>query len=335
MFKRIGAFVMAMLMTVPLFGCSRANEEVKIGVSLGVGAAVRWEKEKVYMEEKAAELGVEIEVRLNKTDTPKTQQQDCFEMIDAGIDTLILTPRDAGNVKEILDYARSKKVPVINYARVVLGEKVDLIVGYDSNRMGQKMGQYLSEMVTEGDYIILSGPPEDNNAKLLYDGAMRYIKPIKPNINIILDTTVPDWSSDEAKAIVLEAIKANGNKIDAILAPNDKIAGACAEVIEELGITEPVAITGMDAELEAAKRIVAGTQSSTIYMELKELAGTAVTEAVNLGKGEKVNVNAEYDNQSGGTIPANLITGQLVVAQNLDKVLIESGYLTHAEVYNP
>lgn len=332
--KRIISLVcIAVLFSVSLSGCGSAKQNVKIGVSFGVGSAIRWQHEKEYMEQQAKKLGVDIEVRLNQTDKPKTQKQDCFEMIDSGIDVLILTPRDVNKVKEILDYAKEKNVPVVNYARVVLGEKVDLFVGYDSSRIGQRLGQYLSEIVYEGDYIILQGDPGDNNATLLYQGAMRYISPIEDNINILLDAPVKGWSPDEAKKMVIEAISSNNNNVDAILAPNDKIAGACVDALKELGISKHVVITGMDAEIDAAKRIVAGTQDVTIYMDLNELACTAVNEAVHIARNETVNVNSEFDNQSEGTIKANLITGQLVTKENLDKILIDSGYFTKKEVY--
>lgn len=332
--KRIISLIcIAVLFSVSLSGCKSEKQNVKIGVSFGVGSATRWQHEKEYMEQQAKKLGVDIEIRLNQTDKPKTQNQDCFEMIDSGIDVLILTPRDVNKVKEILDYAKEKNVPVINYARVVLGEKVDLFVGYDSSRIGQRLGQYLSEIVYVGDYIILQGDPGDNNATLLYQGAMRYISPIKDNINILLDAPVKNWSPDEAKKMVIDAISSNNNNVDAILAPNDKIAGACADALKELGISKHVVITGMDAEIDAAKRIVAGTQDVTIYMDLKELACTAVNEAVHMAKNETINVNSEFDNQSGSTIKANLITGQLVTKENLDKILIDNGYFTKEQVY--
>lgn len=332
--KRIISLIcIAVLFLVSLSGCESAKQNVKIGVSFGVGSATRWQHEKEYMEQQAKKLGADIEVRLNQTDKPKTQKQDCFEMIDNGIDVLIITPRDVNKVQEILDYAKEKNVPVINYARVVLGEKVDLFVGYDSSRIGQRLGQYLSEIVYDGDYIILQGDTGDNNAKLLYQGAMRYISPIKDNINILLDAPVKDWSPDEAKKMVIEAVSSNNNNIDAILAPNDKIAGACVDALKELGISKHVVITGMDAEIDAAKRIVEGTQDVTIYMDLNELACTAVNEAVHMVKNETINVNSEFDNQSGSTIKANLITGQLVTKENLDKILIDNGYFTKEQVY--
>ncbi len=313
-------------------GCG-GNKQVRIGVSMGVGPAERWDKEKAFMEAKAAEMGLEIEVRLNRSDEPQTYKEDCIEMIDSGIDVLILTPRDVNDVADVMAYAKEKKVPVISYARAAQSEDITLFVGYDNSRIGQRQGQYLSELVFSGDYILLRGDPNDSNAGLLYEGAMRYIEPLGDSINILLDAPVPGWSPEEAKTLVLDAVKANGNQVDAILAPNDKIAGACAEALAELGVTQPVVITGMDAELSAAQRIAQGTQDITFYMALKELADTAVIEAHNLATGKETGANAELPLDAGGFVSANLLTGELVTKENLNRVLIDGGVYAHEDVY--
>lgn len=161
-------------------GCGESKDGIKVGVSLGVGTAERWVHEKQYMEDRAKELNIEIEVRLNSTDEPKTQQEDCFELID----------------------------------------------------------------------------------------------------------------------------------------------------------TSPVVITGMDAQLDAVRRIVNGKQSVTMYMDLKELSTTAINEAYNMATGQKVNVNSKFDNDNGkGGIESNLITGKLVTKENVDQLLIDTGYFTREEVY--
>lgn len=321
------------LICVGLSGCTKKEKSIKIGVSMGVGSASRWDKEAEYMQARALELGAEIEMRINRTDEPKTQTEDCIELIDSGIDVLILVARDVYSTKEIIDYAHKKNVKVISYARVIMNESVDLLVGYDSNRIGQKMGQYLIEMVYEGEYLILRGDSNDSNATILYDGAMSVINPIKDQIHIFADEAVKSWDPAEAKRIVKEAVQANQNRVDAILAPNDNIAGACKEALDELGIRTPVVITGMDADITALQRVVKDQQSCTIYMDLHELAVTAINEAYNIATGEKVNVNSSYDNGSGSPINANLITGQLVTKQNIDKIFIDSGIYTREEIY--
>ena len=80
--KRLLCCIFLVLMCVS--GCDDAPKP-KIGISFGVGEAKRWPAEKGYMEERAQELGMEVETRFNKADAPKTQMQDCFELIDSGI----------------------------------------------------------------------------------------------------------------------------------------------------------------------------------------------------------------------------------------------------------
>ncbi len=349
MLKRLIACVVAAMLACTLIACggSESNtqsksasasnvgsiSDVKIGVVFGVGGASRWPKELEYMKKHAEELGASIETRLNLGDKEQTWQDDCRELIDGGINVLILTPRNTGEVEEVAAYARERNVRVLCYARPPMNSAVDLYVGYDSERLGQLMGQFLTELVYKGDYIVLSGAPEDPNSLLLYQGAMRFIEPLKSNINIILDESVPGWSADAAKQMVLEAVAANGNKIDGIFAPNDKIAGACAAALAELGVSAPVAITGMDAELEAIQRIALGMQSMTIYMDLKELSTNAVDEACKLAMGQATEVNSKFDNGTAEGVDARLITGKVVAKENLDKTIIDGGVFTREQVY--
>lgn len=333
MWRKVINITTVICLTFVVSGCMKRDTTVKIGVSLGVGAATRWEKEAMVMERRAEELGAEMELRLNRTDEPLTQEEDCKEMIDRGIDVLIITPRNVNDVGAIVDYAKEKNVKVISYSRLITGKKIDLYIGYDSNKIGQMLGQYLSETVDKGDYIILQGDPGDYNSELLYQGAMRYINMNKDTIRTILDAPVVDWNVDEAKTMVKNAIAENGGNVDAIMAPNDKIAGACAQALAESGITKQVPITGMDAEIEAIRRIVEGSQGVTVYMNLDELASTAVNEAVHMAKNETVESNGKYDNHSGEEIDANLLTGKLITDKNIDKLLIDTGYVTREQVY--
>ena len=52
-----------------------------------------------------------------------------------------------------------------------------------------------------------------------------------------------------AKKALTEAIRKNNNRIDAVFAHNDRLAGVAADVVRELGIKNHVVIVGMNAEL--------------------------------------------------------------------------------------
>ena len=109
---------------------------------------------------------------------------------------------------------------------------------------------------------------------------------------------------------------ANDMKLDAVLCPNDGLAGGAAAAVQELGLKNHVIIVGMDAELAAVKRLVAGTQDATVYMDLKNMASAAVDQAYALAKGEKVTANSEITNDKGEKIQVYLITGEMVTKES-------------------
>lgn len=318
-----------------LSGCENPSK-LKIGISFGVGEAQRWPMEMEVMVARAQELGMEVEARLNKTDTPKTQVQDCIEMIDSGIAVLILTPRDVRKTDKILEYAKKKKVKVLSYARAVVGENFDLFVGYDTYRIGQTQGLYLAEKTFHGSIAILKGDENDFNSSLMYDGTMKYLRPLaeEGSLKIIQDEFISGWSGERARAMLTDSIIKNNYKIDAVLAQSDVFAGVAADVIKELKIKNHVVIVGMDAELTALKRMVAGTQDATIHMDLKNLAQTAVNEAYNMATQRKPNINSQFNNKSVFQINAYLINGKLVTRESIDRVIIQPGVFTRAAIYD-
>lgn len=320
-----------------LFLCAGCQDTArpKLGISFGVGESKRWPYEMSVMTGRAEELGMDVDARLNKTDTPKTQTEDCIEMMDNGISVLILVPRDSGKTDEILAYARKKNVRVISYARLIMERKIDFFVGYDTLRIGQELGSHLTEKAYKGSIALLGGDARDFNVPLLHQGGMRFIQPLvdKGDMKIILNEFIDDWNPELAKKALAEAIRKNNNRIDAVFAHNDRLAGAAAEVIRELGIRNHVVIVGMNAELPAIRRLVNGTQDATIYMSLDSIANTAVEEAYNLATSKKPNVNTAFNNNSGSPIRSFLINGKIITRENIDKQLIDTGVYTREEVY--
>ena len=61
------------------------------------------------------------------------------------------------------------------------------------------------------------------------------------------------------------ALTANNNKIDAVVASNDATAGGAIQALSAQGLSGKVAISGQDADLAGIKRIAAGTQTMTVY----------------------------------------------------------------------
>ena len=245
MLKKWLSCICAAILFLGLGGCEDNSRKVKIGVSIGAGGAARWQKDMAFMQERAKALGADIELRLNLPDSSKTQAEDCLEMLSDGIDVLIITPNNTRKVDDVLMYAKQKNTKVVSYARAVMGGSVDLFVGYDCYKIGQNMGQHLTEKVYHGDIIVLKGDVNDFNTPFLYYGAMKYIKPLIENgkLNMVLDAYVPKWSPAEAKKLVKEAVAAGvkvvtvNNRIN-----DDSIPAVDADPMQQAEVNAKLAI---------------------------------------------------------------------------------------------
>jgi D-xylose transport system substrate-binding protein len=164
---------------------------------------------------------------------------------------------------------------------------------------------------------------------------MKYIQPLadKGDIKIVMDQFVKDWQPSEAQKLCEQALTANQNKVDAVLAPNDGTAGGCIQALASQGLAGKVPITGQDAELAGAIRIIQGTQSMTVFKDTRELGNKAIEMAVAIAEGKPVDTGGKVVNNNKKDVPSVLLTPHIVTKENLDEMLIKSGYLKKEQVY--
>ncbi|MHB8063619.1 MAG: substrate-binding domain-containing protein, partial [Ruminiclostridium sp.] len=112
----------------------------------------------------------------------------------------------------------------------------------------------------------------------------------------------------------------------------DGTAGGCIQALAAQKLDGKVPITGQDSELAAAKRIVEGTQGMTVFKDTRELGKAAITAALKIVKGEEAGADQKVNNKKID-VPSILLTPQVVDKTNIDKILIDSGYLKKEDVY--
>ncbi len=163
---------------------------------------------------------------------------------------------------------------------------------------------------------------------------MEIIQPLidKGDIKVIMDQWITDWQPTIAMNLVQNALTSANNKIDAVLAPNDNTAGGVIQALSQVGLAGKVPVTGQDAEVTGAQRIVQGTQSMTVFKDTRELAKDAVQAAIKIVKGEDPGATSKVNNNKTD-VPARLLTPVVVDKNNIDSVLIDSGYLKKEDVY--
>jgi D-xylose transport system substrate-binding protein len=331
--NRAISFVLAAVAAIAL--APRAEAKTVVGLSLPTQREERWVRDRKVMEDEAKKAGIDLRVQVTDNDAAK-QLAQVENLISQGIKVLILAPHDASSASVIVDKAAKAGIKVISYDRLVTDSPLDYYyLSFDNVKVGELQGEFITKRVPKGTYVVLAGSPTDNNAKLFREGAMKFIQPLadKGDVKIVMDQFVKDWQPGEAQKLCEQALTANANKIDAVLAPNDGTAGGCIQALAAQGLAGKVPITGQDAEAAGAIRIVQGTQSMTIFKDTRELGKKAIEMAAALAEGKSVDTGGRVVNNNKKDVPSVLLTPYIVTKDNLDKLLIDSGYLKKGQVY--
>lgn len=232
----------------------------------------RWQYDIQSLEEQAGRNHVDIVVRFSGNDQNQ-QNLQMKELVNLGVDILLVTPSDVSDAAEGIAYAKSRNVPVLCYDRLAKNCPVDVYVTFERLQVGELMGRFLAETAPKGKYILLHGPQSDSNAAEYSAGAMKYLQPLidKGDISVVLEAEVTGWRPDVAERLAEQAL-AKTKDITAVLAPNDDTAGGVIKALSRHNLVGKVFVTGQDSTEAALSRLSAGAQSMTVFKDTSLLA---------------------------------------------------------------
>lgn len=339
---RLISLLLALFLIVGLCACAPSappassggatQQKMKIGISLPTQREERWVLDKESFEKISQELGIEIAMQIADNDAAR-QQSQCENLIEQGIDVLILAPHDAEAAKNIVEKAHEAGIKVVSYDRLIVNCDVDLYVTFDQFKIGALMGEWLVKNVPSGNLVVLSGDPADTTCVPLKAGAMSMLQPglDKGDYKIVLEQDCKDWQPSEALKHMENALTANNNDIQGVIAPNDGTAGGVIQALAAQNLDGKVYVTGQDSETDAIKRIIAGTQGMTVFFDVRDLAKAAFDAAVKLAKGEDPGANNTAFNEKID-VPALFFAPQAVTKDNYKALLLDSGYMQESDL---
>ena len=245
---------------------------------------------------------------------------------------LVIVPYNATVLTNTLREAKKAHIKVLSYDRLILNADIDAYISFDNEAVGEMQAQALVQLKPKGSYYLLGGAPTDNNAKMLREGQLAVLQPLvdKGDIKIVGKQWVKEWSPAEAMSIVENALTANRNKIDAVVASNDAIAGGAIQALAAQKLAGKVLVSGQDSDLAAVRRVIAGTQAMTVYKPIKNIASEAAKLAIQLVRNEKPAYNAHIDN-GVKKVDTILLKPTLLNKSNVD-VLVKDGFYTAAQL---
>jgi D-xylose transport system substrate-binding protein len=307
----------------------------KIGLALANQYSERWIKEATMMTEKLQQLGATILMETAEDNMDK-QLAQAQKLIDEGVKVLVVVSVDCAAAAKIVEIAHKAGVIVIAYDRLILNSDLDYYISFNSIKVGELLASYVFKLKPTGNYIFINGPTSDFNSKLIREGVMNILeKPIKQgSIKLLLDKNLNEWAELEGYMEMSTYLNGNNPKPDAVITGADLIGVGAANALDENKLSTTVSIVGQDADLQACKGIVNGKYGATVLKSHKNLVNETAMLAYKLAKKETIS-DIKFSEVNNGKInvPSRLLEPVLVDKSNIDKEIIQSGHLTHEQLY--
>lgn len=314
-------------------GDKSASDKIRIGLSMDTLKEERWQYDRDQFVQRAKELGADVLIQsADGDDNVQTQQAE--NLLTQGVNVLMVIPHNGEVAASIVESAKRQNVPLISYDRLIRNSEPDLYVSFDNEKVGRLQAQYLLDRAPKGNYVLIGGAPTDNNALLFRKGQMAVLQPAidSGSIHVVADQWARDWLASEGLKHTENALTQAHNDVVAVVASNDAVAGGAIQALEEQKLAGKVLVSGQDADLAALQRIVAGTQSMTVYKPVSQLARQAAEAAVALAKRQKIDAKATVNNGKID-VPSLLLDPIVVDKANIMTTVIKDGYQKYADVY--
>jgi len=316
------------------FELPEVKSRMKIGLLLDNLREERWRREHQEFIKRCERLGAQVLDAVADGDA-EAQIRMAEELVQKGAQVLVIVPVDSVRAAKAVEIAHRSNVKVISYDRLIKNCELDLFITYAYEQVGKKMVDYALKKKPAGNYFLLYGSETDINAVWLKNGQRQALEPHlrKGAVSLIGESWTPDWSPENAYQIVRNLLEM-GKKPDVLVCGNDGTAGGAIRALKEKGLAGKTLVTGMDAELDACKRIIRGEQAMTVYMQVYLQAMRGAEAAVLLLKGLEIPGSQHLISNGATEVPSILLQPILVDADNMKEVIVADGYHSETDLYH-
>jgi len=360
----LGAALAVVLAAAALAGCATPATPT-IGIALPSDAG-RWDDVAGVLRDRLEAAGYAVDVRVADNDIP-TQVRQVEELLGEGPQALIVAPVDVTSLTTVLDRAPSQTEVVSLGTLVHDTGAVDRLVAFDHAVGGYLQATALLEglglvdatgaaVLGAGTFRIelFAGSVDDPRTEPAFSAAMSVLDPYLASGALVVGsgeaaldqvTTLRGNGATAASRLtrVLRDAYAPGSVPDAVLTPSDAIARGVAGVLIAAGAIPgegfPV-LTGRGAEPASVAALLDGRQQATLLEDPRLLAAEAAERVI-----EALRAPADPDASAPSTAPpavevdngarrvaASLLSPQTVRADDIDALLVGSGYWTRAQL---
>lgn len=333
----------------------KVSQAKVVGVAMPTQFSERWLNDGANMKEQLEALGYKVDLQYADDDV-QAQISQVENLISKGVSCLVISSVDSFALVDALEQAKVAGIPVIAYDRLLMDtDAVSYYATFDNKAIGTLMARYVEEKMQlataekEGrsyNVELFMGSPDDNNAYFVYNGIMEIITPYLESGVLVCQSGQVDfasnntlrWSEDTARKRCEEILATyySDKKLDIAITAFDGLAYGVRTALEEAGYTAgegwPM-ITAQDADTTACRNILSGHQTMTIYKDAKVLSEKCITmvQAVLEGSRPEINDTEQYNNNVL-TVPTYLCVPVVVDKENIEEIIVKSGYYSAEEI---
>lgn len=310
----------------------KAREDLVIGVSWKTLQEERWARELDIMQKTCEEQGIELIYQVSENDAMK-QASQIENMVSQGIDILICNGNEKETISNAMKAAHDAGVLVCYYESTSGECYADLSGGNEEYAIGLQITEAIADMGISGKVAYVYGDPAGGTGVMkFHDGMQETMK--KCDVEVVGEQWATNWDPSVAMSNTENWIATYGDELTAVLCMNDGLAGGAIQALTDAGMEGKVLVCGMDCDLVALQRIVAGTQVSTILKSGNEYPEQFINTCIDyyLGNLTKDDFELTETNPEGEEIPFFNYPGKVITKDNIDDV-IEAGVYTHEEIY--
>ncbi|MFN2321672.1 MAG: D-ribose ABC transporter substrate-binding protein [Trueperaceae bacterium] len=224
----------------------------------------------------ADELGLELLVT-DAQDSVSTQINDIEDLIQRGVQVLIVNPTDSDAVVPAVLAANAAGVPVIAVDRGVgAGAQLAYFIASDNVAGGAAAGDFICEMIGgSGPVVELEGIPGVSATRERGQGFNEAIAANCPDVTVVARQTA---NFNRAEGLtVMENILTAQPEIAAVFAHNDEMALGALQAVEASG--RDILVVGFDANDDAVQAVNDCRMGATVAQLPAQLGAQAVEAA--------------------------------------------------------
>ena len=273
----------ALLASASAFSFAAMAKDLTVGVSWSNFQEERWKTDEAAIRKALDAAGAKY-ISADAQASPAKQLTDVESLIAKGADVLIVLAMDNEAILPAVKKATDEGIPVIAYDRLIESPNV-LYVSFDNVGVGRMMAKAIEAAKPAGNYAFIKGDKGDPNADFLFSGIKEVLAPAMAagKIKNVGESYTDGWKPDNAQKNMEQILTKTNNKVDAVVAENDGMAGGVVAALAAQGMAGSVPVSGQDGDHAAINRVALGTQTVSIWKDARDLGKVAGDAAVALG----------------------------------------------------